>query len=317
VAFEEPRISYTGKISKVDLGRGDRAVGVGGAEVYPLHVFEGKIPSPPRIAFEVSDAGGKDWPSAVIEPYREVRDNPVAWARKAIDAYGAEMIALHLDSTDPNGLDRPAEEAARTAEAVCVAISVPLIVLGTGNEEKDTETLRRVCELCQGANLAVGPVKEGNYKKIGAAAIAYGHTVVASTPIDVNLAKQLNILLENLGVPAGKIVMDPTTGGLGYGIEYTYSVMERDRMAGLVQQDTKLQIPIICDMAREVWKTKEAQSSAEEMPELGEPRMRGIAMETTTAILLLAAGADILVMRHPEAVKIVREISAGLLGGQA
>lgn len=314
MTFEEPRISYTGKIREVKFGPEDRGVVVGGAAAYPFHVFEGELPSPPRIAFEVSDMGGRGWPDAVLEPYRDVCEDPVAWANKCIEQHGAELIALHLDSTDPNGPDRPAEEAAKTAEAVCRAITVPLIVLGTANEEKDTETLRLVCELCQGANVSVGPVVEGNYKKIGAAAIAYGHNVIATTPIDINLAKQLNILLGNLGVPDERVVMDPTTGGLGYGIEYTYSVMERDRMAALTQQDVKLQQPLICDMAREVWKTKEARISAEESPELGDPCTRGIALEMTTALLLLLAGADVLVMRHPEAVRIVREISADLLG---
>jgi acetyl-CoA decarbonylase/synthase complex subunit delta len=143
---------------------------------------------------------------------------------------------------------------------------------------------------------------------VGAGAIGYKHTAIASTPIDINLAKQLNILLGNLGVPDEQIIVDPTTGGLGYGIEYTYSVMERDRMAALTQQDERLQFPIICNLAKEVWKTKEAKTSAEESPVLGDPKKRGILMEAVTAIMLLLAGADVLVMRHPEAIKLVREM---------
>jgi acetyl-CoA decarbonylase/synthase complex subunit delta len=159
-------------------------------------------------------------------------------------------------------------------------------------------------------NLMIGPVVEENYKQVGAGAIGYKHTAVANTPIDINLAKQLNILLGNLGVPDDQILVDPTTGGLGYGIEYTYSVMERDRMAALTQQDERLQFPILCNMAKEVWKTKEAKTSSEEAPTLGDAKRRGILMEATTAIVLLLAGADVLVMRHPDAVKLVREMIA-------
>jgi acetyl-CoA decarbonylase/synthase complex subunit delta len=157
-------------------------------------------------------------------------------------------------------------------------------------------------------------VEEGDHKQIGAAALGYNHTVAASTPIDVNLAKQLNILLGNLGVKPDKVIIDPTTGGLGYGLEYTYSVMERLRMAALTQEDDKLQLPIICNMAHEVWKTKEAKLSSDEAPELGDAAKRGILMEAVTAVALALAGADVLIMRHPEAVKLVRNFISQMRG---
>jgi acetyl-CoA decarbonylase/synthase complex subunit delta len=257
---------------------------------------------------EVYDVLPEDWPETALEPFRDVVHDPVAWARKCVETYGAELIALQLVSTDPNGLNRPAEEAVETVKKVATSIEVPLIVWGSANAEKDGDVLRKVAEACDGMNLIIGPVVEGNYKQVGAGAIAYRHTVIASSPIDINLAKQLNILMGNLGIPDGQIIVDPTTGGLGYGIEYTYSVMERDRMAALNQQDERLQFPIICNMAREVWKTKEAKASAEEAPALGDPKKRGILMEAVTAVTLLLAGADILVMRHPEAIKLVREV---------
>jgi len=169
-----------------------------------------------------------------------------------------------------------------------------------------------VAELCQGKSLVIGPVVEKNYKQVGAGAIAYKHTVAASSPIDVNLAKQLNVLLGNLGVPDGQILVDPTTGGLGYGIEYTYSVMERDRMAALTQQDERLQFPLVCNLAKEVWKTKEAKLPQADEPKLGEPKKRGILMEAVTAMVLLLAGANILIMRHPEAVKLIKGMIADL-----
>ena len=301
-----PKMNYTGKIKSVTVGLGDKAVTVGGETMYPFHLFEGQMTHPPRIAMEVYDSPPEDWPEAALEPFREVVKDPVIWAQKCIQSYGAEMICLQLASTDPNGKNRPAEEAAATAKKVADAVSVPLIVWGCGSDEKDADTLRRVAELCTGKNLVIGPVGEKNYKQIGAGAIAYKHTLAASSPIDVNLAKQLNVLLGNLGVPDGQILVDPTTGGLGYGIEYTYSVMERDRMAALTQQDERLQFPLVCNLAKEVWKTKEAKLTAEQEPKLGDPKKRGILMEAVTAMVLLMAGANILIMRHPEAIKLLK-----------
>jgi acetyl-CoA decarbonylase/synthase complex subunit delta len=313
VPFEISKITYTGKIKEVKLGKGPKAVTVGGETAYPFYLFEGEMDHPPRIAMEVYDAAPEDWPEPALEPFHEVVKDPVAWSKKCVESYGAELIALQLVSTDPNGLNRPPEEAVETVKKVASAIDVPVIVWGSGNADKDTEVLRKVAEVCDGMNLIIGPVVEGNYKQVGAGAIGYKHTAIASTPIDINLAKQLNILLGNLGVPDEQMILDPTTGGLGYGIEYTYSVMERVRMAALTQQDERLQFPIICNMAKEVWKAKEAKTKTEEAPTLGDAKKRGILMEAVTAIMLLLAGADVLVMRHPEAIKLVREMIADFM----
>ena len=312
MAFEIPKTSYSGKIREITLGKGDKAVTIGGETAYPFHLFEGEMPYLPRIAMEVWDCPPEEWAEAALEPFAGVTDDPVAWARKCIDDYGAEMIALQLISTDPNGLDRGADEAAEVVRKVADAIDVPLIVWGTANHDKDTEVLRKVAELCQDKSLILGPVEEANHKRIGASALAYHHTVVASTPIDINLAKQLNILLGNLGVPDEQLIVDPTVSGIGYGIEYCYSVMERMRMAGLTQQDEKLQFPIICNISKEVWKTKEAKLTTEEDPSLGDAQKRGILMEAMSAMALLLAGGDVLIMRHPEAIKLVREMIAEL-----
>lgn len=306
MAFQIPKVTYTGKIKTVKLGKGPKAVNVGGETAYPFHLFEGEMPHAPRIAMEVYDAPPEEWPEAALEPFKDVANDPAAWAKKCVQSYGAEIIALQLVSTDPNGLNRSADEAAQTAKKVAAAVDVPVIVWGSGNVEKDADVLRKVAEACDGMNLVIGPVAEGNYKQVGAGAIGYKHTAVASTPIDINLAKQLNILMGNLGVPDEQIIVDPTTGGLGYGIEYTYSVMERDRMAALTQQDERLQFPILCNMAKEVWKTKEAKTT--DAPTLGDPKKRGILLEAVTGVMLLLAGADVLVMRHPEAIKLVREM---------
>jgi acetyl-CoA decarbonylase/synthase complex subunit delta len=261
---------------------------------------------------EIYDTPPEEWPEAAMKPFAGVTNDPVAWAKKCISDYGAEMICLQLLSTDPNGQNRPAKEAAAVAKKVADAIDVPLIVWGTANHDKDTEVLREVAELCQDKSLILGPVEEADHKKIGAAAIGYKHTVAASTPIDINLAKQLNILLGNLGVPDNLMIMDPTASGIGYGIEYCYSVMERMRMAALTQQDDKLQLPIICNLAKEVWKTKEAKMPEAENPKMGDAARRGILLEAMSAMVLLLAGADVLIMRHPEAIKLVREMIAEL-----
>jgi len=312
MAFEIPKTLYSGKIKEIKLGKGDKAVTIGGESAYPFHLFEGEMPNLPKIAMEVWDCAPEEWAEAALEPFAGVTDDPVAWAKKCIEDYGAEMIALQLISTDPNGLNRDADEAAEVVKRVAEAIDVPLIVWGTANHDKDTEVLRKVCEICQEKKLIIGPVEEGDHKKIGAAALGYHHTVISSTPIDINLAKQLNILLGNLGVPDELIVIDPTVSSIGYGIEYCYSVMERDRMAALTQQDEKLQFPIICNLAKEVWKTKEVHIPMEEDPTLGDAKKRGILMEAMSAMVLLLGGADVLIMRHPEAIKLVREMIAEL-----
>ncbi|MCK5434065.1 MAG: acetyl-CoA decarbonylase/synthase complex subunit delta [Dehalococcoidales bacterium] len=312
MALEIPKTSYSGKIREIRLGKGDKSITVGGETAYPFYLFEGGIPNLPKIAMEVYDSPPEEWPEAALEPFAGVTDDPVAWAKKCINDYGAEIICLQLISTDPNGLDRGADEAAEVVKRVADAIDVPLIVWGCSNEEKDTEVLRKVSEVCQGKNLIIGPVGEGDHKKIGASAIGYHHTVIASTPIDVNLAKQLNILLGNLGVPDDSLIMDTTVSSIGYGIEYCYSVMERARMAGLTQQDEKLQFPVICNIGKEVWKAKEVKIAEKEDPKLGDARKRGILMEAISAMILLLAGADVLIMRHPEAIKLVQEMIAEL-----
>ena len=309
MSFEIPKQIYSGAIKPVTIGKGDKAITLGGETSYPFYNFEGAMPHKPRIALEVWDKDpGEDWAGPAKEPYKDVLGDPAAWAQKCVNDYGAEAIALILASTDPNGDDASPAAAAETAKKVASAVDVPVIVYGTSNMDKDAEVLPVVAEACQGLSLVIGPVQDKNYKKIGAAALGYNHAVSANSPIDVNLAKQLNILLGQLGVKDSQILVDPTTGGLGYGMEYSYSVMERDRMAALTQEDEKLQLPILNYMGHEVWKVKECKLSNEQAPELGDQKTRGVLMEAITAVSLLLAGADLLVMRHPEAVKLTKEI---------
>jgi len=316
LAFQIPKQPYSGKIGEVALGSGAAALRVGGEEAYPFHTFEGAMPNPPKIAMEVWDYDPSgEWPAAAVAPFKDVISSPEAWAKKCVEQYGADMIVLQLKSTDPNGMDRGAKEAAQVAKKVAEAVSVPLVVWGTANNQKDEEVLKVVAELCDGKNIALAPVEEGNHKGIGASALGYGHTVVASSPIDVNLAKQLNILLGNLGVKSEKLVIDPTTGGLGYGLEYSYSVMERIRMAALTQEDDKLQIPMISNVGNEIWKCKEAGLGIDEAPTLGDPEKRPILMETVAAVCYLLSGSNVVILRHPESVRLVRSFIEMMFNG--
>jgi acetyl-CoA decarbonylase/synthase complex subunit delta len=319
LAFNIPKQPYSGKIGETTIGTGGSAVKLGGEDSYPFHLFEGEMPNPPKIAMEIWDYDPSDeWPAAAVEPFKDVISSPDAWAKKCVDEYGADMIVLQLKSTDPNGMDRGADEASEVAKKVSDAIDVPLVLWGTANNQKDEAVLKAISEKCEGKNLALGPVEEGNHKGVGASALGYGHSIIASSPIDVNLAKQLNILLGNLGIQSNKIITDPTTGGLGYGMEYSYSVMERISMAALTQEDDKLQVPMINNIGNEVWKCKEAGLGIEEEPTLGDPEKRPILMEAVAAVCFLMAGSNVVILRHPETVRLTRAfIDLMINGGSA
>ena len=319
MTIEIPAQRYSGSVGTTSFGSEEVKIEIGGDTAYPFYIFEGSIPNLPKIAMEVWDYDpSNEWPEAAKAPFKDVLASPAKWAKKCVESYGADIIVLQLKSIDPNGMNRDAKEAALVAKSVVDAVNVPVVIWGTANNAKDEEVLKRIAEICQSSMLALGPVEAGNHKGIGAAAMGYGHAVIASTPIDVNLAKQLNILLTNLGVPSNQIIIDPTTGGLGYGLEYSYSVMERIRMAALTQDDDKLQFPMINNVGNEVWKSKEAGLSSEAAPTLGDPEKRAVLMEVCTAVIFLMAGSNIVIMRHPESVRLVRSyISLMVNGGSA
>jgi acetyl-CoA decarbonylase/synthase, CODH/ACS complex subunit delta len=311
MAFNLPTETAKGKVREVELGAGSKVKKEGGESCLPFHIWEGQMPNQPIVAAEVSDEVGELTP-ALEKALGDVKNDPVAWAKKAVEEWGADAVFLLLTSTDPKATDAPPEQAAETVLKVEEAIDVPLIVYGTEDLEKDAELMKVVATKSEGKNLVLGPAKEENFKRIGAPAIGYKQTVVGMTPIDVNLAKQLNILLTNLGMEADKLIIDPTTGALGYGLEYTYSVMERLKIAALMQDDSMTQMPLLGNVGFQAWKTKEAKSSQEEYPEWGDPEKRGIMWETITALSLLLAGADILVLRHPESIRLTKKLIADL-----
>lgn len=305
MAFQIPTVKFSGKINEVPLG--PQKVLVGGQNAYSFHSFEGSFPHKPLISLDVWDSDpGADLAAPLAEAFKGVTGDPGAWAKKCVE-YGADIVCLHLKSSDPNGENTGPAQAIAAVQKVVDAVSVPIIVFGVDNKDKDAETLAAVAEKFANKNLILGPVTDKNYKQIGAQALAYGHTVIARSPIDVNLAKQLNILLTGLGLPKDKLIGDPTTGGLGYGMEYGYSVMERTTMAALVQQDDALQQPLISFFGEDVWKSKEANLPTAEHPEMGDAQCRGVLMEVTEAIAVLGAGISILAMRHPASVKLVKE----------
>lgn len=307
MAFEAPIEKYNGKIREITIGGGNSHITVGGENTLPFYTFEGEMTHRPAIAMEVYDVVPENWPETSSEPFAEVISDPAAWAKKCQDEYGADLICLQLISTDPNGLNRTPEEVAATAKSVVEAVTIPVMVYGSGNAEKDAQVLKKVGEATQGHNFLLGPAVEDNYKSIAAAAMGYQQNIVAQSPNDVNMAKQLNILITQLGLDASRIVIDPSTAALGYGIEYTYSIIERLKLAALQQNDDMTQMPILSDLGKEVWKAKETRTSEEEEPTWGDSRKRGILWEATTAITLALAGANILVMRHPKAVRLVRQ----------
>jgi acetyl-CoA decarbonylase/synthase complex subunit delta len=311
MAFQAPVEPSSGKIREMTLGT-KKTVTVGGENTLPFHTFEGAQPHGPKLAMEVYDVKPSGWAEELASVLGDVWSDPAAWAKKCEGTFGADMICLQLAGTDPNGANRSVEEAVATVKAVADAISVPLIVYGSGNAEKDAAVLKAVAEAMQGRNVVIGPAVEENYKSIGAAAMGFGAKVSGETPIDVNLAKQLNIMLSNLGVSLDNLLIDPSTGALGYGLEYCFSIHERIKLAALKQNDAMLQSPAVANLGKEVWKTKEARIRREEAPQWGDARKRGIMWETLTATAVMLAGADILILRHPETVRLVRKTAAEL-----
>lgn len=292
--------------TKEEGGRRDFKVTVGGESTLPFLFSEGDMPNSPVIAMEVLDIEPVDWPQVLKEPFKDVLNNPAEWAKKCVNEYKAHLLCLKLLGTHPDFGDAPADKAAACVRSILEAVKVPLIVLGCGNEVKDNQVLPKCSEAAKGERCLFGDATEKNYKTLTAACLADGHNIIAESPIDINIAKQVNILISDMGFDLNRIAINPTIGALGYGMEYAYSIMERARLAALVG-DKMLSQPFVCFVGQEAWRAKEAKALQSEHPEWGPEAERGPVWEATTAISVLLAGADILIMRHPKAVAIVRE----------
>ncbi len=312
MALVIPKENYSGKIYNVQLGSGAKAVTIGGANALPFLGFEGTFPNRPAIALEVMDIAPEDWPETLKKAIGGEAASPVQWA-KFCQKCGADLVALRLMGTHPDQKNRSAEEAAKTAAEVAAAIDLPLMILGSGHAEKDTQVLQAVAAATRGKNCAIGKAVEENYKTVAAAAMANDHKLIAMSQLDVNLAKQLNILLTQMGFDKERIIMDPMSSALGYGLEYTYSVMERIRLAALLQNDPMMQTPIVCDIGMNVWKVKETMAPDTEMPEWGGLEDRALAWESISASAMITAGADMLIMRHPGAAAKTKEFISELV----
>ncbi len=298
--------SWPGGLREVRLGSGSRTpLAVGGARGLPLHTFEAAFPHRPLLALELTDVEPAWWPAAVRIPWQGALGRPAAAAERAIREFGADLVMLHLSGTHPDRGDRTPEQAAADVRDVLAAVSCPLIVKGPGAGAKQNAVLSRVAEVASGEGLLLHSACQEDYKTLAAVAVAYGHVLIAESPIDINIAKQLSILLNEASVDLGRVLIDPLTGGLGYGLEYTYSVMERIRLAALAGE-AMLSCPVLCLVGEEAWKAKEAKTAAAKEPSWGEEGPRGVNWEVATALPLLLAGADLLVMRHPQALARVR-----------
>lgn len=303
---------WTGRVNELKIGAtkeegGTRTstVKIGGESTLPFLHFEGEMINKPVIAIEVLDYKQDDFPEQLIKFYDGVLDNPAKWAKKCVDEYKAELIFFRLQSSHPDYGNTSAKECADKLKSVLDSVGVPVIVCGSGNAEKDNIILPACTQVAKGEQLLFGKATQENYKTLVASCLADGHNIISEAPIDVNIQKQVNILISEMGLNAERVVMDPTTGALGYGLEYTYSVMERIRLAAL-SGDKMLSQPFICLIGQEVWKIKEAKATEEQQPAWGSEEKRGSFWEMTTSLSLLMSGADILVMRHPEAVSIVK-----------
>ncbi|MEW6367756.1 MAG: acetyl-CoA decarbonylase/synthase complex subunit delta [Acidobacteriota bacterium] len=297
---------WAGAIRQVTLGaRTRRPLVVAGGRGLPMHTFEAEFPHRPALALEITDVDPPRWPDAVRQPWDGVVGRPGEAAARAVRDFGADLLMLHLVGTHPDRGNRTADEAVADVRGVLKAVDVPLIVKGPGTGQKQNEVLSRVAEQCAGEGLVLHSACQEDFRTLAAVTVAYGHVLVAESPIDINIAKQVNILLSESNVDLNRVLIDPLTGGLGYGLEYTYSVMERVRLAAL-GGDTMLNCPVICLVGEEAWKAKEAKVPADKEPLWGDQRARGLHWEIATATPLLLAGADILVLRHPDALAHVR-----------
>ena len=311
--FNQKLQKFNAKINTVTIGSGDKTVTIGGDSTYPFYSFDAPSENAPKIGVEISDMGLGNIVSEGIKAYYDGASTIGEMAKKAAAMEGADFVALILEGGDPNGVNKSVDELIAVVKEVADAIDAPLVVEGCKNVEKDAELLPKVAEALQGRNVLILSEKEENYKAIGAAAgLAYDQIVGAESAVDINLAKQLNVVTTQLGVNAQKIVMNIGSAAAGYGYEYVVSTMDRIKGAALSQNDNMLQMPIITPVSAETWGVKEATASEKDMPEWGPEEERGIDMEVMTAAADLAAGSDAVILRHPEAVAAISRMIKAL-----
>ena len=309
---DKPQV-FNAAIKALTFGEAGRELTLGGSNVYPLYAFDAPLANAPRVGVEVSDLGYEKAIPGLAAFYAGAETIPEQAARAAAMP-GADFVCLKLDSADPNGDNASAEDCVATVKAVYEAIDKPLVVMGCKNVEKDTELLVKVAEALQGKNVLLMSAREEDYKTLGASdVLAYGQKLCGESAVDINLAKQLNVLMSQLGVPAASTVMNLGSAAAGYGFEYVASTMDRVKSAALTQNDAMLQMPVITPVGSEAWTVKEALLEEADEPEWGAREERGIQMEIITAAACLASGSDAVILRHPESVKTISEMISALL----
>ena len=313
MSFVPKQQPYRGRINAVTLGTGDKAIVIGGQNVLPFYTFDAEMPNAPKIGIEISDMAG-EWTAPALKEFYAGCATMADYAKKAEAMEGADFLCLHFESADPNGANRSVEDCVADAKAVAEAVSMPIVIMGCKNIEKDGELFSKIAEALQGKNILVLSARSEDYKTVGASvALAYGQKVGAETADDINLAKQLNIMLKGLTVKPESIVMNVGTAAVGYGFEYVASTLDRIRLAALEQSDADLQMPIMSPVSPDAWSVKEATASEEDEPAWGNQEERGIAMEISTAAANLTGGADAVIMRHPAAVATIRKFISELV----
>ena len=296
---------FNASINTVEFGTGDKAVKIGGENVFPLYSFDAAIENAPKVGIEITDFGMEHEPEC-IKKYYEGCATLADMARKAASMEGVDFLSFRMEGGDPNGANKSTEELIGELKEIADAVDLPLVVCGCKNVEKDAELFSKAAEALNGKNAVILSAKEENYKTVGAAAgLAYKQIVGAESAVDINLAKQLNVLISQLGVDSKSVVMNVGSAAVGYGFEYVISTMDRVKAAALQQGDANLQMPIITPVASEAWGVKEAMASETEAPEWGSQEERGIDMEVETAMAVIAAGSNAVILKHPESIKII------------
>lgn len=306
--------AFNAKTNTVVLGTGDKAVRIGGNNVLPFYSFDAPIENAPKIGVEITDEALTEYVQPKLKAFYDGCTSVEEMAVRAESMPGVSFVVLHLKGADPNGENKSVEECAALAEAVAGKIELPLVIMGCKDIEKDAELFAKISEKLAGKNILVLSAREENYKTVGAsAALAYGQKVGAESAVDINLAKQLNTVMTQLGVNPVSIVMQPGSAAAGYGFEYLASTLERIKLAALGQGDAQLQMPIMTPVSPETWGVKEAVMPETEMPEWGDAEERGIEMEIATASACLAGGSDAIIMRHPDAIETIAKMIDALV----
>ncbi len=299
---------FNASINTVEIGSGDKAVKIGGENVLPLYSFDAPIENAPKVGIEITDFGMDNEPDCV-KKYYEGCESIADIAKKAASFEGVDFLCFRMEGGDPNGANKSTEELIGALKEVAAAVDLPIVAAGCKNAEKDAELRSKAAEALDGRNAMLLAAKEENYKTVGAAAgLAYKQIVGAESAVDINLAKQLNVLIGQLGVNSKSIVMNVGTAAAGYGFEYVVSTMDRIKAAALSQNDANLQMPIVTPVASETWSVKEAMASEADVPEWGDQEARGIDMEVETAMAVIASGSNAVILKHPTSIATITNL---------